>query len=67
MVVEFTNYLQKHEGMNKYDTIVTSSSQHLRPILMTVSAMVVGVIPLVTSSGVVLSIETVLCSYFQVV
>ena len=60
MVVEFTNHLQKYEGMNKYDTIVTSSSQHLRPILMTVSAMVVGVIPLVTSSGVVLSIETVL-------
>ena len=49
MVVEF-NYLQKHEGINEYDTIVTSSSQHLRPILMTVSAMVVGVIPLVTSS-----------------
>lgn len=60
MVVEFTNYLQKHERMNKYDTIVTSSSQHLRPILMTVSAMVVGVIPLVISSGVLLSIETVL-------
>ena len=50
MVVEFANHLQKHEGMNKYDAIVTSSSQYLRPILMTVSAMVVGVIPLVTSS-----------------
>ena len=46
MVVEFANYLQKHEGINKYDAIVTSSSQCLRPILMTVSAMVVGVIPL---------------------
>ncbi|AVC43633.1 multidrug efflux protein [Francisella tularensis subsp. novicida] len=51
MVVEFANHLQKHNGMNKYDAIVTSSSQRLRPILMTVSAMVVGVIPLVTSSG----------------
>ncbi|QEO57687.1 efflux RND transporter permease subunit [Francisella marina] len=51
MVVEFANHLQKHEGMNKYNAIVTSSSQRLRPILMTVSAMVVGVIPLVTSSG----------------
>ncbi|MEY8716875.1 efflux RND transporter permease subunit [Francisella philomiragia] len=51
MVVEFANHLQKHERMNKYDAIVTSSSQRLRPILMTVSAMVVGVIPLVTSSG----------------
>ncbi|MED7819644.1 MULTISPECIES: efflux RND transporter permease subunit [unclassified Francisella] len=51
MVVEFANHLQKHEGLNKYDAIVTSSSQRLRPILMTVSAMVVGVIPLVTSSG----------------
>ncbi|MBK2093101.1 efflux RND transporter permease subunit [Francisella philomiragia] len=51
MVVEFANHLQKHEHMNKYDAIVTSSSQRLRPILMTVSAMVVGVIPLVTSSG----------------
>ncbi|GMN89144.1 efflux RND transporter permease subunit [Francisella sciaenopsi] len=51
MVVEFANHLQKHERMSKYDAIVTSSSQRLRPILMTVSAMVVGVIPLVTSSG----------------
>lgn len=51
MVVEFANHLQKHERMNKYDAIVTSSSQRLRPILMTVSAMVMGVIPLVTSSG----------------
>lgn len=51
MVVEFANHLQIHEGKNKYEAIVTSSSQRLRPILMTVSAMVVGVIPLVTSSG----------------
>ncbi|QLE79488.1 MMPL family transporter [Francisella sp. Scap27] len=51
MVVEFANHLQSHEGLNKYDAIVKSSSQRLRPILMTVSAMVVGVIPLVTSSG----------------
>lgn len=51
MVVEFANHLQIHEGKSKYEAIVTSSSQRLRPILMTVSAMVVGVIPLVTSSG----------------
>ncbi|MDE5028288.1 efflux RND transporter permease subunit, partial [Francisella tularensis subsp. holarctica] len=51
IVVEFANNLQKHNGMNKYHAIVTSSSKRLRPILMTVSAMVVGVIPLVTSSG----------------
>ncbi len=51
MVVEFANHLQVHEGLNKYDAIVKSSSQRLRPILMTVSAMVAGVIPLVTSSG----------------
>ncbi|MDE5020739.1 efflux RND transporter permease subunit, partial [Francisella tularensis subsp. holarctica] len=37
--------------MNKDEAMVTSSSQRLRPILITVSAMVVGVIPLVTSSG----------------
>lgn len=51
MVVEFANHLQVHEGLNKYDAIVRSSSQRLRPILMTVSAMVVGVIPLVLSVG----------------
>jgi multidrug efflux pump len=51
MVVEFANHLQVHEGLNKYDAIVRSSSQRLRPILMTVSAMVVGVIPLVLSIG----------------
>ncbi len=51
MVVEFANHLQVHEGLSKYEAIVKSSAQRLRPILMTVSAMVVGVIPLVTSSG----------------
>ncbi|AJC48237.1 efflux RND transporter permease subunit [Allofrancisella guangzhouensis] len=51
MVVEFANHLQKVDGLSKYDAIVKSSSQRLRPILMTVSAMVVGVIPLVISSG----------------
>ncbi len=51
MVVEFANHLQKVEKLNKYDAIIKSSSQRLRPILMTVSAMVVGVIPLIFSSG----------------
>ena len=51
MVVEFANHLQRDEELSKYDAIVKSSSQRLRPILMTVSAMVVGVIPLVTSTG----------------
>ncbi|GAB4222002.1 MAG: efflux RND transporter permease subunit [Francisella sp.] len=51
MVVEFANQLQEHQGMSKYEAIITASSTRLRPILMTVSAMVVGVIPLVTSTG----------------
>ncbi|MBD5784534.1 efflux RND transporter permease subunit, partial [Francisella tularensis] len=41
----------KHIGMKKYCAIVTSSYQRLRLSLMTVSAMVVGVLLLVTSSG----------------
>ena len=51
MVVEFAIHLQKEEGLSKYEAIVKSSSLRLRPILMTVSAMVVGVLPLVYSSG----------------
>ncbi|API86005.1 efflux RND transporter permease subunit [Francisella uliginis] len=51
LVVEFANELQIKHGMSKYDAIVKSASQRLRPILMTVMAMAVGVIPLVISSG----------------
>ncbi|WP_150467298.1 efflux RND transporter permease subunit [Francisella sp. SYW-9] len=51
MVVEFANKLQLEKGLNKYEAIIRSSSLRLRPILMTVTAMIVGVLPLVVATG----------------
>lgn len=51
MVVEFANKLQVEDNLSKYDAIVKSSSQRFRPILMTVLAMIIGVLPLVVASG----------------
>ncbi|MED7789489.1 efflux RND transporter permease subunit [Francisella sp. 19X1-34] len=51
MVVEFANKLQIESGLNKYDAIIRASSQRLRPILMTVAAMIIGVLPLVIATG----------------
>ena len=51
LMVEFANQLQKQKGLSRRDAIVEASAVRLRPILMTTAAMVVGLIPLVTSSG----------------
>ena len=50
LMVEFANKLQE-EGYSKVEAILKSSALRLRPILMTTSAMVVAVIPLVLATG----------------
>ena len=50
LIVEFANQLQE-QGMSKLDAIIESASIRLRPILMTTTAMVAGIIPLLFSSG----------------
>jgi multidrug efflux pump len=42
---------QQELGKSKYDAIVEAASERLRPILMTTTAMVLGVLPLVFATG----------------
>ena len=50
LITEFANNLQ-HEGKTKQDAIIEAAAIRLRPILMTTAAMVLGVMPLIFSSG----------------
>jgi multidrug efflux pump len=50
LIVEFANSL-KEQGYSKYDAVVESSINRLRPILMTSVATVVGHFPLILASG----------------
>lgn len=51
LIVEFANQLQEHEGLSIHDAVVKSATLRLRPILMTTVAMVLGVVPLIISTG----------------
>jgi multidrug efflux pump len=50
LIVEFANNLQR-QGASKREAIEKAASLRLRPILMTTAAMVLGVMPLIMSSG----------------
>ena len=50
LIVEFTNQLRS-QGMDMIDALVKSSTQRLRPILMTTGAMVLGAVPLALATG----------------
>ena len=50
LIVEFANELQ-HSGRSKREAILEATSIRLRPILMTTAAMVLGVLPLIATSG----------------
>ncbi len=51
LMVEFAKELQRHENLDRRGAIVRAASVRLRPILMTTAAMVVGLIPMVLSTG----------------
>lgn len=51
LIVDFANHLQKQEGLNKREAVEKAASIRLRPILMTTSAMVFGVMPLLLANG----------------
>ncbi|GLQ51171.1 efflux RND transporter permease subunit [Dyella flava] len=50
LIVEFA-VEQQAEGKTLFDAVLTAARQRLRPILMTSMAFILGVLPLVTSSG----------------
>ncbi|EGM79068.1 hydrophobe/amphiphile efflux-1 (HAE1) family transporter [Rheinheimera sp. A13L] len=50
LIVEFAKELQDH-GMNTMDAILEAARLRLRPILMTSIAFIMGVVPMVFSSG----------------
>lgn len=51
LMVEFANELQVHKNLNRRDAIIEAAKIRLRPVLMTTAAMVIGLIPLLFSSG----------------
>ena len=51
LIVQFANQLQIQEGLDKREAIEQAAAIRLRPILMTTSAMVVGVLPLLLATG----------------
>jgi HAE1 family hydrophobic/amphiphilic exporter-1 len=50
MIVEFANQL-KDQGQKTFDAILTSARLRLRPILMTTTATICGVVPLIFATG----------------
>ena len=50
LIVEFANQL-RDEGKNIEKAIISSANLRLRPILMTSSSTIIGVLPLIISSG----------------
>ena len=51
LMVDFANRLQERDGFSRRGAIEEAASVRLRPILMTTAAMVVGMVPLILSSG----------------
>ena len=51
LIVEFAREREKQEGMSPEDAVLTACRLRLRPILMTSFAFIMGVWPLVASSG----------------
>ncbi|WP_193173338.1 efflux RND transporter permease subunit [Nisaea nitritireducens] len=51
LICEFANRLQEVEGLSKVDAAAKAAKQRLRPIIMTASTMVLGVVPLAIATG----------------
>ena len=51
LIVDFANQLQVSQAYSPIEAVIEASRMRLRPILMTTSAMVVGVLPLIFAQG----------------
>jgi hydrophobe/amphiphile efflux-1 (HAE1) family protein len=51
LIVEFAKQAEDHEGLDRFAAAVKAARTRLRPILMTSFAFILGVLPLVLSTG----------------
>jgi multidrug efflux pump len=51
LMVEFANQQRERRGLDRREAIIEAARVRLRPILMTTFAMVLGVLPLILSTG----------------
>src|SRR5204863_9708406 len=51
LIVEFAKQIQDRDGVDRFQGAIAASKLRLRPILMTSFAFILGVLPLVLSSG----------------
>jgi multidrug efflux pump len=51
LIVQFARTLQREKGLDKQHAVVEAATLRLRPILMTVAAMIAGAIPLLFATG----------------
>jgi multidrug efflux pump subunit AcrB len=49
ILISYANDLRSKEGMSVYDAAIAAGKRRMRPIVLTASAAIVGVIPLITS------------------
>ncbi|MEY2342939.1 efflux RND transporter permease subunit [Acidithiobacillus sp. IBUN Pt1247-S3] len=51
LIVQFARQLQQERGLDKRTAVVEAAALRLRPILMTVAAMIAGAVPLLFAAG----------------
>jgi HAE1 family hydrophobic/amphiphilic exporter-1 len=49
--VDHANNLRRHEGMPRYEAVVTACRDRLRPILMTTFCLIAGMLPMALGTG----------------
>ncbi len=51
LIVQFSRHLQQEKGLDKRKAVIEAGALRLRPILMTVAAMIAGALPLLFATG----------------
>jgi multidrug efflux pump len=51
LIVQFARVMQEEKQLDKRHAVVEAATLRLRPILMTVAAMIAGAVPLLFASG----------------
>jgi multidrug efflux pump subunit AcrB len=51
LIVEFARQIEQNEGLSRWEAAVKAARMRLRPILMTAFSFILGMIPLILSTG----------------